>query len=138
MVRERRAANTEDAMKKLVFGLVAFLLSTAALAAVNLNTASKDELVGLPGIGPAKAQAIVDYRTANGPFKSVEDVRKVKGIGEKLFQQLKPELSVSGGAKVAAAAPATQAGGKADARADSKPAARSDAGKIARDEKPRK
>lgn len=125
-------------MKKLLFGLVALLLSSVALAAVDLNTASKDELVGLPGIGPAKAQAIIDYRAAHGPFKAVEDVRKVKGIGEKLFLQLKPELAVSGGAKVASAAPATPSASKGDAKAESKPATRSDAGRIGKDEKPRK
>jgi competence protein ComEA len=115
-------------MKKLLFLLTAFLLSGAALAAVNLNTASKDELVALPGIGPAKAQAIIDYRTKNGPFKAVEEVRKVKGIGEKLYAQIKPELSVNGSTKVAAAGPGTPAA--KDAK-DPKAPARGDAGKIA-------
>ncbi len=108
-------------MKKLVLGLAAFLLSAAAFAAVNVNTASKEELVALPGIGPAKAQAIIDYRTKNGPFKGVDDVRKVKGIGEKLFQQIRPELAVGSAAKVAATG--------ADARAEAKPA-RADGGKV--------
>ena len=107
-------------MKKLWFALAMFVLSGAALATVNLNTASKDELVGLPGIGPHKAQAIVDYRTTHGPFKSVEDVRKVKGIGEKLYLQIKPEIAVAGGAAKVAAAPAASskpdpAAGRAEA-----------------------
>ena len=67
-----------------------------ALAAININTATKDELVALPGIGPAKAQAILDYRKAHGPFKTVEDLKDVKGIGAKRFEQLKPDLAVSG------------------------------------------
>ncbi len=125
-------------MKKLLFGLVALLLSSVALAAVDLNTASKDELVGLPGIGPAKAQAIIDYRTEHGPFKAVEDVRKVKGVGEKLFLRLKPELAVSGGAKVASAAPAVPSASKGDAKVETKPASRADAGRISKDDKPRK
>jgi competence protein ComEA len=104
-------------MTKFLLALAALLVSGAALAAVNLNTATRDELVALPGIGPAKAQAIVDYRSQNGPFKAVEDVRKVKGIGEKLFQQIRPELAVSGGAparseaKPAPAVPARATGG---------------------------
>ena len=47
-------------MKRLLCALAALLISTAALAAVNLNSATKDELVALPGIGPSKAQAIID------------------------------------------------------------------------------
>ena len=72
------------------------LCSVTALAALNLNTATKDELVALPGIGPAKAQAILDYRSAHGPFKSVEELKDVKGIGAKRFEKLKAELTVAG------------------------------------------
>ena len=85
-----------------------------AAAAVNLNTATKDELIALPGIGPAKAQAILDYRTTNGGFKSVEELKDVKGIGAKRFEKLKAEFTVSPPPKAVASA------GKADARSDHK------------------
>ncbi len=56
--------------------------NVSAGAMVNINTAPADMLVEmLQGIGPAKAKAIVDYRKANGPFKTVDDLAKVKGIG---------------------------------------------------------
>jgi len=126
-------------MKRWLCALAALLVSTAALAAVNLNTASKDELVALPGIGPSKAQAIIDYRTQNGPFKSVDEVRKVRGIGEKLFQQIKPELSIAGGTPRATVA---QAPGRAEAKPDAKAApgtpSRTAGGTITRDDKARK
>ncbi len=66
---------------------------------------------GVPGVGPVKAQAIIDYRKANGAFKSVEDVDKVKGIGDKTFERLKGAISVSGAssAPANAAAPAAPA-----------------------------
>ena len=83
-------------MKRLFLALALALCSGAALAAINLNTATKDELVALPGIGPAKAQAIVDYRKAHGPFKTVEELKDVKGIGAKRFEKLKPDLAVTG------------------------------------------
>lgn len=69
-----------------------------AIAAVNLNTASVADLDGLKGVGPAKAQAIVDYRTKNGPFKSVDDLKNVKGFGAKSIDKLKGDLTVSGSA----------------------------------------
>jgi len=114
-------------MKRWFVALAALLVSTAALAAVNLNTAAKDELVALPGIGPSKAQAIIDYRAQHGPFKSVEEVRKVRGIGEKLFQQIKPDLSVTGGTSRAAVA---QAPVRADAKGEAPASARARSGAI--------
>jgi competence protein ComEA len=56
---------------------------------ININTASVAELDTLPGIGPAIAQRIIDYRTNHGPFRSSEDLLKVSGIGEKRYEQLK-------------------------------------------------
>ena len=126
-------------MKHLMIALAALLLALPlaqpAEAAVNLNTATKDELVALPGIGPAKAQAIVDYRNQHGPFRSVDEVRKVKGIGEKLFLQIRGELAVSGAPRTVAAVPRAEA--KAEAKADPKAAPRA-AGTIARDDKAKK
>jgi len=67
----------------------------AAKAAVNLNTATIDQLEELPGVGPATAQRILDYRQKNGSFKKVEDLMNVKGIGEKSFLKLKPLIVVA-------------------------------------------
>lgn len=61
---------------------------------VNINTASVAELQNLPRIGPKVAQRIVDYRTQNGPFKKIEDIMKVRGIGEKVFDQIKDLITV--------------------------------------------
>ncbi len=58
-------------------------------APVNLNTAGVEELVRLPGVGEKTARAILDYRDQNGPFRSVDDLLAVKGIGEKKLQKLR-------------------------------------------------
>ena len=66
-------------------------------ARVNLNTASVEELTALPGIGPSYAKRIVDYREKNGPFKKVEDLLNVQGIGEKTFEKLRDRVTISSG-----------------------------------------
>ncbi|MGD9764223.1 MAG: ComEA family DNA-binding protein [Candidatus Binatia bacterium] len=71
---------------------------------VNINTASVTELAGLKGIGPAKAQAIIEHRDKNGEFKSIDDLKLVRGIGDKMLEELRPQVTVQ--SKSAAAAPA--------------------------------
>jgi competence protein ComEA len=61
---------------------------------VNINTADAAQLDALPRIGPKMAQRIVDYRKANGNFKRVQDLMKVKGIGEKVFAKLQPLITI--------------------------------------------
>lgn len=81
-------------MKK--FYLTIFLLlflATSAFAKVNINTANAEELATLPGIGAVKAEAIVKYRKDNGKFKNVNDLKEVKGIGDKMVDKIKPEAT---------------------------------------------
>ena len=67
--------------------------ATTALA--NLNTATAADFAKLPGIGPAVAARIVEYRQKNGSFKKIEELMNVKGIGEKTFLKLKPLVTVA-------------------------------------------
>lgn len=69
--------------------------AAAATPLVNLNTATQAQLESLPGLGPKVAERILEYRQKNGPFKKVENLMNVKGIGEKSFLKLKPLLSVT-------------------------------------------
>ena len=80
-------------MKKLITLCALFLLwSQIALAGVNINTADQKEIEMLPGIGPAKAAAIVTYRTTHGNFSSAQELTKVKGIGKKLLMKIGDQL----------------------------------------------
>jgi competence protein ComEA len=81
--------------------LIALALCTApafGADAVNVNTADAQAIAQrLDGVGPAKAQAIVDYRQANGPFKTVDDLEKVKGIGKSTLDKNRDRISVEQG-----------------------------------------
>jgi competence protein ComEA len=66
-----------------------------AAAPVNINTATATELEKLPGVGPATAARMIEYRQKNGGFKKVEDVMNIRGIGEKSFLKLKPLITIA-------------------------------------------
>jgi competence protein ComEA len=98
---------------------------------VDLNHATAAELAGLPGIGEAKARAIVSHRETT-PFKSVDDLVQVKGIGERMLEQLRDKVTVSGaedGSGGASRGAAARAGAAHSAAGDgAKPAAAKPAG----------
>ncbi|MFA6015325.1 MAG: helix-hairpin-helix domain-containing protein [Gallionellaceae bacterium] len=84
--------------KILLIVAMLFAFMHAAFAVVNINTASKLELETVKGIGPVKAQAIIDYRQKNGQFVSVDDLTNVSGFGDKSVQNIRAEISTSGAA----------------------------------------
>ena len=67
---------------------------SATTGSVNLNTASKEELMTLTGIGEAKADDIITYRTTNNGFKSIEEIKNVKGIGDSIFDKIKDRITI--------------------------------------------
>jgi len=82
-------------MKKLLLILIAFFtFSGMAMAAVNLNTASKAALEAVNGVGPKKAEAIIAYREKNGPFTTVDDLKNVNGFGDESVAKMRSVLTV--------------------------------------------
>lgn len=91
--------------RQLVSTALVLLVATVAVAGssndsvkgvVNINTASSEQLQLLPRVGPALAGRIIDFREANGPFKRVEELVAVKGIGERSLEQLRPYVVTKG------------------------------------------
>ena len=68
--------------------------TAASSAPLDLNTASEGELTEVPGIGPALAKRIVEFRDEHGSFKRVDDLMKVRGIGEKSLEKIRPHVTV--------------------------------------------
>lgn len=84
-------------MNRFIALVIAGLASIGvAVAAVNVNTAGKQELEALKDVGPVRAQAIIDYRNQHGPFRSLEDLDKVPGIGKATIAAIKKDVTFSG------------------------------------------
>lgn len=82
--------------KRILLGVALALASRVVFAgAVNINTADARTLAKeLVGVGPAKAEAIVKYRTDKGPFKSADELKKVEGIGESTYEYNKASIKI--------------------------------------------
>jgi len=101
-------------LRRILSILAAGLLwAPAALAGVNVNTAGQSELESLPGIGPSKAAAIIEFRNANGPFSSCAQLDDVPGIGPATLANITPQCETGDGkaaaSSAAGAAPAPSA-----------------------------
>lgn len=102
----------------LMFALAGLLCVGQALARVNVNTATAEELQTLNGIGPVRAQLIIDYRRDNGPFKTIDDLRKIPELRGTVAEGLKGRITYSGPTKI----PAAERNGGKDNEASATPA----------------
>lgn len=82
-----------DILKKLLFTLLLCISYQAYADPVNINTADKETLMNVKGIGEKRAEAIIVYREQNGPFKSVDDLASVQGIGQSIIDKNRDNLT---------------------------------------------
>ena len=113
----------------LVLAIVSFI--GMAFAAVNINTATQAELESLRGVGPLRAKAIIAYREKHGPFKTLEEVDNVPGIGKGTISRMAPDVTLSGpttslGPDKVAQAEKGKPEPKPAAKPEAKPAAKSE------------
>jgi len=100
-------------MKRLLVTLVAcFAFAGVSFAAVDLNSATQAQLESVSGIGPAKAKAIVAYRSKSGAFKTVDDLDKVPGFGKATVDKVRAEVTVAAAPKAAKPADAKKGAAK--------------------------
>ncbi len=80
----------------LVLAFISVVVASQVVATekININTATLEQLMSLKGIGDAKAEAIIEYREAHGPFECIDDLKNVKGIGDKIFDSIKSEITI--------------------------------------------
>lgn len=80
-------------ISKIMFA--SLFVASSLFAVININTATKEELMSIKGIGESKANAIIEYRKVN-KFNSIEDIKNVSGIGDNTFEKIKGDLSTTG------------------------------------------
>ena len=85
---------------KRFLALIAAALPMAAFATVNVNTAQQSDLQRTKGLDKHKAKAIIEYRSQNGPFDSIEDLEKIPGFTPEVIEKVKPEIAFTGDAYV--------------------------------------
>lgn len=81
-------------MVKLRILLFLAMIYNYACAVVNINTATPEELQTIKGIGPSKAEAIINYRNSNGKFKSIHELQRIKGFGDKTITKIESQITV--------------------------------------------
>lgn len=96
MLKLRNVTATVLALCLFAGALAGFAAEAPNVGTVNLNEATVEQLAYLPRVGPALSLRIIEFRKENGPFKAVEDLMLVRGIGEKTFALMRPYLRIEG------------------------------------------
>lgn len=94
IVIHKKGENANAAVSAASGGIISGNSSSQGDDQIDINTASLEELDKIPGVGPVTAQKIIDYREKNGPFKSIEDLKKVGRIGDKTIEKIKDKIVV--------------------------------------------
>lgn len=94
IVIHKKGESANAAVSAASGGIISGNSSSQGDDQIDLNTASLEELDKIPGVGPVTAQKIIDYREKNGPFKSIEDLKKVGRIGDKTLEKIKDKIVV--------------------------------------------